>query len=193
MRAWRECRISYVHAWSCCWVSVLSHADAARRSAPKRGWLVTAIRHEAAQFRGPALRPGSPAAANLESRSEQNTTATQLKSSPFEVTSFTSAGVKQQNEIMTWYSYNYRINAAIVNATWSICTTWRWAKSWRWSIPSTDNIGDNSIYNCNVFLPWIPSNVLISALVLSLLPQEMVDGRDLPMFTAAHIKGSPAM
>lgn len=43
------------------------------------------------------------------------------------------------------------------------------------------------------FLLWLPSNVLISALVPSPIPQEMVDGRDLPVFTAAHIKGSLAM
>lgn len=39
------------------------------------------------------------------------------------------------------------------------------------------------------FFPlWLPSNVLISVLVLSLIPQETVVGQELPVFTAAHIK-----
>lgn len=52
----------------------------------------------------------------------------------------------------------------------------------------TDNTRDNSIYNCSIFLLWLPSNVLISVLVLSLIPQETVVGRELPVFTAADIK-----
>lgn len=52
----------------------------------------------------------------------------------------------------------------------------------------TDNTRDNSIYNCSIFLLWLASNVLISVLVLSLIPLETVVGRELPVFTAAHIK-----
>lgn len=51
----------------------------------------------------------------------------------------------------------------------------------------TDNTRDNSIYNQH-FPLWLPSNVLISVLVLSLIPQETVVGQELPVFTAAHIK-----
>lgn len=58
----------------------------------------------------------------------------------------------------------------------------------RQSILGADNTRDNSIYNCSIFLLWLPSNVLISVLVLSLIPQETVVGRELPVFTAAHIK-----
>lgn len=82
-----------------------------------------------------------------------------------------------------------------ITAAWRrpVCTCKRWAQSCRPSISGADNAGDDSVYNCNIFLPWLPSNVLINALVLSLIPQEMVEGRDLLLFTAAHIKESPAM
>lgn len=58
------------------------------------------------------------------------------------------------------------------------------------SIARTDNTGDSSIYNCSVFLLWLPSNVLISVLVPSSIPQETVVRREPPLFTAAHIKDS---
>lgn len=77
-------------------------------------------------------------------------------------------------------------------STYVQCTC-RWMQTFelsrcRQSILGTDNTRDNSIYNCSIFLLWLPSNVLISFLVLSLIPQETVVGRELPVFTAAHIK-----
>lgn len=82
-----------------------------------------------------------------------------------------------------------------ITPTWRrpVCTCKRYPQSRRPSISGKDNAEDDSVYNWNIFLPWLPSNVLINALVLSLIPQEMVEGRDLLLFTAAHIKESPAM
>lgn len=53
---------------------------------------------------------------------------------------------------------------------------------------STDN-ADNSIYICSIFPPQrLPSNVLISVLVLELSLRRLWLVRELPVFTATHIK-----
>lgn len=51
---------------------------------------------------------------------------------------------------------------------------------------STDNTGDNSIYNCSIFRLWLPSNVLISVLVLILIPQETGWERTACVYCSTH-------